>query len=67
MSQHRALGRPQPRFSRPPARTCCRTFIASCGVIAPLVMSSSSESVSAMPILDRSGPGPPVKFARDSR
>ena len=32
--------------------TCCRTFIASCGVMAPLVMSSSKESVSAMPILE---------------
>ena len=25
--------------------TCCNTFMANCGVIAPLVMSSSSESV----------------------
>lgn len=33
--------------------TCWRTFMASCGVIAPLVISSSSESVSAMPILER--------------
>ena len=32
-------------------RTCCNTFIASCGVMAPLVMSSSSESVRAMPML----------------
>lgn len=32
-------------------RTCCRTFIANCGVIAPLVISSSSESVRAIPIL----------------
>ena len=33
--------------------TCWRTFMASCGVIAPLVINSSSESVSAMPILER--------------
>lgn len=31
--------------------TCCKTFIASCGVIAPDVISSSSESVNAIPIL----------------
>lgn len=35
---------------------CCKTFIASCGVIAPLVMSSSSESVNAIPILSNSPP-----------
>jgi len=34
-------------------RTCCSTFMASWGVIAPLVMSSSRESVNAMPILQR--------------
>lgn len=33
------------------ARTCCRTFIASWGVIDPLVMSSSKESVRAIPML----------------
>ena len=33
-------------------RTCWRTFIASWGVMAPLVMSSSRESVRAMPTLD---------------
>jgi hypothetical protein len=32
-------------------RTCESTFIASCGVIAPDVISSSSESVSAIPSL----------------
>lgn len=32
-------------------RTCCKTFIANCGVIAPLVINSSNESVKAMPIL----------------
>lgn len=31
--------------------TCCRTFMASWGVMAPLVMSSSSESVRAIPML----------------
>ncbi len=31
--------------------TCCSTFIANWGVMAPLVISSSSESVNAMPIL----------------
>jgi hypothetical protein len=33
------------------ASTCCSTFMASCGVMAPLVMSSSSESVRAIPML----------------
>lgn len=32
--------------------TCCKTFIASWGVIAPLVMSSSRESVRAIPMLN---------------
>ena len=41
-SRHRGSGK---------VLTCCRTFIANCGVIAPLVMSSSSESVRAIPIL----------------
>lgn len=31
--------------------TCCNTFIASCGVMAPLVISSSRESVRAIPML----------------
>lgn len=31
---------------------CCNTFIANCGVIAPLVISSSRESVRAIPIED---------------
>lgn len=32
-------------------QTCWRTFMANWGVIAPLVISSSSESVRAIPIL----------------
>lgn len=32
--------------------TCCNTFMANCGVIAPLVINSSNESVNAMPILN---------------
>jgi hypothetical protein len=32
--------------------TCCSTFIANCGVIAPLVINSSNESVKAIPILN---------------
>lgn len=35
----------------PSLHTCCNTFIANWGVIAPLVISSSRESVRAMPIL----------------
>ena len=33
------------------SQTCWRTFMASWGVIAPLVISSSRESVRAIPIL----------------
>lgn len=46
------MRQPRPGCERMRHRTCCSTFIASCGVMAPLVISSSKESVSAMPILD---------------
>ena len=46
------IGQPWTGCERMRYRTCCRTFIASCGVMAPLIISSSKESVNAIPMLE---------------